>query len=82
MTRFIVLLTWPPATWVLLYNPDQLANYLGFYVGGYAAGKASDAFFGGRNVSTSSILETDSNSISSDNDAYNGVSKRKRRVRS
>lgn len=42
MTRLIVLLTWPPATWVLLQEHDQLVNYLGIYVGGYAIGKASD----------------------------------------
>jgi hypothetical protein len=82
MTRLIVFLTWPPATWVLLYNPDQLANYLGFYVGGYAAGKATDAFMGGKNANTVEILETDSDSADSDDAPNNSISKGKRRVRS
>jgi len=71
MTRLVVLLTWPPATWVLLHNADQLANYLGFYVGGYAAGKGFDVVSrGGKNAvgSDSAILETAGNSDSGGDD--------------
>jgi len=64
MTRLIVLMTFPPATWVLLDDGDQLANYLGFYVGGYAAGKASDIFMKGNgNASSNQVVETDSYSV-------------------
>jgi hypothetical protein len=81
MTRLIVLLTWPPATWVLLYNADQLPNYLGFYVGGYAAGKAADIFTGGKNANTSKVVETDSDSAGDDSAANDSVSKGKSGLR-
>jgi len=58
MTRLIVFLTWPPATWIVLKQHEQLANYLGAYVIGYALGK----FAGEGNAST--ILETPSDSVS------------------
>lgn len=81
MTRLIVFLTWPPATWVLLLKHDQLATYLGFYVGGYALGKGADIFMkGGKNATSNAILETDSNSAGSDKPAGNRVSKGKSRV--
>lgn len=60
MTRLIVFLTWPPATWVVLKQHEQLANYLGAYVIGYALGK----FAGEGNASTTQILETPSDSVS------------------
>lgn len=66
MTRLIVLMTFLPATWVLLDDGDQLANYLGFYVGGYAAGKASDVFMKGNgNVATQQLETTTIESSSS-----------------
>lgn len=64
MTRLVVLLTWPPATYVLIKHPDQLVNYLGAYVASYAAGKASDIFMRSNNesvqmVSSSSVVSSD-----------------------
>jgi len=81
MTRLIVLLTWPPATWVVLNQHDQLPNYLGAYVISYALGKGADIFMGGKNANTSEILETYSDGAPSDDAPNNRVSKRKSRVR-
>lgn len=58
MTRLMVFLTWPAATWVVLMDKDQLVNYLGAYVGGYAIGKGADAFRKGSYATTHETLET------------------------
>lgn len=75
MTRLVVFLTWPPATWIVLNQHDQLANYLGAYVISYALGKGADIFMGGKNVVSNTVLETTSNSTSVSVSTDNGVSK-------
>lgn len=50
MTRLIVLLTWPPATYVVLSDHDQLTTYLTAYISGYALGKGADIFMGGKDA--------------------------------
>ena len=86
MTRLIVFLTFVPATGVLLTNPEQLVNYLGAYIGGYAVGKGADALRG-KNGTDSQVLETSELRTSSvsvtgsspDNQPLAGKSKRARR---
>lgn len=81
MTRLIVFLTFPPATWVLLQDGDQLSNYLGFYIGGYAAGKASDIFMkGGKHANDSQVLESDSDCATDSGDVDTRVSGGKQSV--
>jgi hypothetical protein len=80
MTRLIVLLTFPPATWVLLNAHDQLVNYLSIYVGGYCVGKASDAFTGGNHANHSKILESDSDCDTDSGDVAARVSSSKQSV--
>ncbi len=58
MTRLVVFATFVPATWVLLHDFDQLTTYLGFYIGGYAAGKVSDTFMKGNSDVDISESET------------------------
>jgi len=62
ISRLMVLFTFIPATIVLLADSDQLVNYLGFYVGGYAAGKVSDVMVANKQA----VSDVDSGSISAD----------------
>lgn len=64
MTRLIVLLTWPAATYVLLSDSSQLATYLGIYVGGYALGKATDAFKGNNALDSQQLADSDVGAVS------------------
>lgn len=80
MTRLVVFLTWPPATWIVLNHPQELSNYLGAYVLGYALGKGADIFIGNRNAvadTTESELETTSDSTVASSSVVKRVSKRK-----
>lgn len=57
MSRLLVFLTFGPATYLVLQNPDELTTYLGAFVINYGVGKVSDVF-----TARSQVLEAASDS--------------------